>query len=109
MFGNRRELESYCQDYVTLLRQVCRVFRRDFIQFCKIDVFLEFFKIASVCIRLLRKRFLKPGNICIIPTGGFSGNVNYSEKTLMWLVYREIMDGGLNLLHGCNRREYRLP
>jgi len=29
-FENRHVLESYCQDDVTVLRQACRVFRREF-------------------------------------------------------------------------------
>jgi hypothetical protein len=32
VFDNRRVLESYCQDDVTVLRQACQVFRREFIQ-----------------------------------------------------------------------------
>jgi len=50
-----------------------------------------------------------PDTIGLIPTGGYSGNVNYSKSSLMWLVYREIMDGGCKILHGRNRRGYRLP
>ena len=42
---------------------------------------------------MLHKQFLKPDTIGLIPTGGFSGNVNYSKKSLMWLVYREKTDG----------------
>jgi len=38
-FDNRRVLESYCQDDVTVIRQACRVFRRDFIQIGNIEVF----------------------------------------------------------------------
>lgn len=32
---------------------------------------------------MLRKRFLKPGSIGFIPTGGYSGIVNYKYKSLM--------------------------
>jgi len=32
VFDNRRMLEQYCQDDVTVLRQACRVFRREFLQ-----------------------------------------------------------------------------
>ena len=52
--------------------------------------------------------FLKPDTIGLIPTGGYSGNVNYSKKALMWLVYREQTDG-CRIIHGRNRCEYRLP
>jgi len=39
-FDKKHVLESYCQDDVTLLRQACRVFRRDFMQTGHIDVFV---------------------------------------------------------------------
>ena len=32
VFDNRRVLEEYCQADVTVLRQACQVFRREFIQ-----------------------------------------------------------------------------
>ena len=32
LFNNRRVLKKYCQDDVTVLRQVCRVLRREFMQ-----------------------------------------------------------------------------
>jgi hypothetical protein len=69
-----------------------------------IEVFLESITIASACNRVLRKRFLKPATIGLVPTGGYTGNVNYSKKALMWLVYREQTDG-CKILHGGNGRE----
>ena len=32
VFDNRKVLEQYCQDDVTVLRQACRVFRREFLE-----------------------------------------------------------------------------
>jgi len=60
VFDSRRVLEQYCQDDVTVLRQVCRVFRRDFLEIGNIEVFLEALTIASACNKVLRKKFLKP-------------------------------------------------
>jgi len=91
VFDNRRVLEPYCQDDETVLRQACRVFRREFMQIGHIEVFLEAISIAIACNKVFCKRFLKPNIIGLLPTGGYSGNVNYSKKALMWLVYR---DGG---------------
>jgi hypothetical protein len=71
-------------------------------------VFLKSILIAYACNRVWRKRFLKPCTIGLIPTGGYTGNVNYSKKALMWLVHREQTDG-CKILHGGNGREYRLP
>jgi hypothetical protein len=38
VFNNRLMLETYCQDDVTVLRQACRVFRREFMEIGNIDV-----------------------------------------------------------------------
>jgi hypothetical protein len=76
VFDNRRVLEEYCQADVTVLRQACQVFRREFIQIVNIEVFLESIIIASACNKVLRRRFLKPNNIGLIPAGGYTGNVN---------------------------------
>jgi len=101
VFDKRRVLETYYADDVTVLRQACRVFRREFMQIGNIEVFLEASTIADACNKVLRKRFLKPDTIGLILTGGYSGNVNYSKKALMWLVYREMMDdGGRKILQG---------
>jgi len=100
VFDNRRVLETYCQEDVTVLRQACRVFRREFIQIGNIEAFLEVITIPSACNKILRKQFLKPDTIGLIPTGGYSGNVNYSKKSLMWLVYREKTDGAARYYTG---------
>ena len=59
-FDNRRVLEKYSQDNVTVLRQAGRVFRREFMQIGNLDVFLESITIATACNKVLRKRFLQP-------------------------------------------------
>jgi hypothetical protein len=58
-----------------------------------IDVFQESVTIAPACKRVLRKLFLKHETIGLIPTGGYIGNVNYSKKAMMWLLYREKTKG----------------
>jgi hypothetical protein len=67
IFDNRRVLESYCQDDVSKLREACRVLSREFIQIGTIDVFLESVTIASAYNKRMRKRFLKPNTIGLIP------------------------------------------
>ena len=51
---------------------------------------------------------MKPDTTGVIPTGGYTGNVNYSKKAMMWLFYREQLDG-CRIMHGRNGREYKLP
>ena len=69
VFDNRQILEKYCQDDVTVLRQACQIFMREFIEIGNIDVFLESFTIVSACNKVLRKRFLKLETIGLIPSG----------------------------------------
>jgi hypothetical protein len=59
-----------------------------------IDVFLEAVTIASARNIVLRKKFLEPETIGLIPTGGYSANNRYSKKALMWLLHMEQTDGG---------------
>ena len=68
IYDNRRVLESYCQDDLTALRQACTVFRREFMHIGNIEIFLESVTIASACNKVLRKRFLQPDTIGLIPT-----------------------------------------
>jgi hypothetical protein len=56
VFGNRRVLEQYCQDIVTVLRQECQSLRRDFIKIGNVKVFLEALTFASACNNVLRKK-----------------------------------------------------
>jgi len=102
VFENRCVLETYYQDDVTVLRQACPVFRREFMKIGNIEVFLEAITIASACNKLLRKRCLKPDTIGLFPKGGYTANVKYSKKALMWLLYREKTDGH-KILHGRTR------
>ena len=53
VFDNRRVLESYCQDDVSVLWEECRVLSREFIEIGNIDLFLESVIIASACNKLI--------------------------------------------------------
>jgi len=101
-------LENYCQDDLTVLRQACRVFRREFMHIGNIELFLESITIASACNKVLRKRLLQPDTIGLIPTREYTYNNNYSKKSLMWLLHMEETDG-VKIMHCRNRRECRLP
>ena len=101
-------LETYCQDEVTVLRQACRAFRREFAQTGNIDVFQESITIASACNRVLRKRFLQPDTIGLILKGGYTANIKQRKRALIWLVHTERTDG-CTILHGRNCRLYRRP
>jgi len=59
-------------------------------------------------LNLLRKHFLKPNTIGLIPTDGYSCNANHSKKALIWLVHRERTDG-CRISHGRHGREFIMP
>jgi len=77
-------------------------------QIGNIDVFLESITIASACNKLLRKRFLQPDTIGLIPAGWYTCNNNYRKEALVWLLHMEETDG-VKIMHCRNGREYRLP
>jgi len=72
------------------------------------NVFVEALTTETTCNKVLRKRFLKPDTIGIIPTGEYTGNNKYSKKAMMWLLHMEQTDE-VRIMHTRNGREYRLP
>jgi len=108
VFDNRHVLEQYSQDDVTVLRQACRVLRREFLAIGNIEVFLEALTIASACNKVLRKKFLKRDTIGLILPGGYSANRRYSKKALKWLLHMERTDG-CHVQHARNGQEFRPP
>jgi hypothetical protein len=97
-------LEMYCQGDVTVLRQDCQIFRREFIEIGNIEVFLESFTIASACNKKKKKKILKPDTIGLIADGEYSCNNKYSKKAFMWLLHMEQTDG-CGMMHARNGRE----
>jgi len=74
-----------------------------------VDIFLESCTVAAACNKVLRKRFLKPETIGLIPAGGYGCYQNNSKKAFMWLLHMEACTDGCKILHARNGREYRLP
>ena len=58
-----------------------------------LEVFIESIFIASSCNKVVRKRFLQPDNIGLIPNGGYTCNHKYSKKALIWLLHMVQIDG----------------
>jgi len=93
LFDNRCVFETNSQDDVTVLRQACGVFSRDFMQIGNIEMFLEAITIAPACNKILRRQLLKPDTIGLIPTGGYTCNNKYNKNVMMWPMHMEQMDG----------------
>jgi len=103
-FDNRHVLETYCQDDVTVLRQACRVFRREFMHIGNIDIFVEAITITSACNKVLRELFPKPDRIGLFLTGRYTANSKYRRKAMMKLLHMEQTDG-VRTMHNRNRRD----
>jgi len=71
LFSNKDELQAYCMDDVNVLRQACCAFRNLFFKLVKMDAFREAITISSICNKVFRTMFLKPGAVGIIPRAGY--------------------------------------
>ena len=63
--------------------------------------------IASTCMKVFRKNFLREEEIGIIPPGGYRYKDNHSHKALQWLVWME-RELGHPIIHAGRGREYRI-
>jgi len=68
-----------------------------------IEVFLESLTIAPACNKVLRRRFLKPETIGLIPMGWYTCNNKYSKKAIVWLLHMDQTDG-VEIKHPLNGR-----
>ena len=64
--------------------------------------------IATAFNKVLRKRFLVPNTIGLIPLVGYTINVKYSNKAIIRLMYSEQTDG-CTIWLAINAHEYRTP
>ena len=94
--------------WCNVLRQACRVFRREFSNTENIEVLVESLTIASACNKVLRCKYFKLDTIGLSPTLGYTRNNKYSKKTIIWLLHMKQTDGVV-IKHARSGREYRLP
>ena len=89
IFNFQEELVKYCKLDVKILRMACLAYRKIFLKIASICPFEEACTIASTCMKVYRKMFLKPNLIGIIPKNGYRFSNNYSFESLKWLVWME--------------------
>ncbi|XP_018370161.1 PREDICTED: uncharacterized protein LOC108765813, partial [Trachymyrmex cornetzi] len=63
--------------------------------------------IASSCMKVFRKNFLREKEIGIIPPGGYRNADKQSRKALKWLVWKE-RELGHRIIHAGRGREYEI-
>ena len=73
VIDKRRNMENYCQDDATALRQACGVIRREIMQIANVEDFLEDSTIASACNKMLGKQLLVPNTISLKPICSYTG------------------------------------
>ena len=86
-FDFQRELLTYCQSDVDILRRCCLKFREDFIDVTGIDPFAKSITIASACNLVFRTNFLERDTIASIPHHGYNPKQNQSVKAIKWIKY----------------------
>ncbi|XP_039311141.1 uncharacterized protein LOC120359012 [Solenopsis invicta] len=89
IFDFQREIVRYCRNDVDILRRACVAFQKIFLERGGVCPFEECTTIASTCMKVFRKNFLREGEIGIIPPGGYRNADRQSRKALQWLVWKE--------------------
>ena len=84
-FDFQIELERYCKLDVEILATGCLRFRELLRAEHDVDPFADAVTIASTCMHIFRKRFLKPETIAIVPHGGYRKNEMQSIVAIKWL------------------------
>lgn len=106
-FDFQREIIFYCQLDVKILRLASLLYRKTFLHCGNTCPFLECSTIASTCLRVFRKNFLRPETISILPRNGYRLGDTQSFKALQWLAWMERILGQ-NITCASRGREVRL-
>ena len=107
-FNFQNEIVKYCKQDVQILRLACLAFRKTFRKL-DVDPFTECTSIASTCMRVFRKNFLKENQISIVPLCGYRWCDNQSEKAVQWLCWMEKRILQRFIEHAGCLKERRLP
>ncbi|XP_011684671.1 PREDICTED: uncharacterized protein LOC105448010, partial [Wasmannia auropunctata] len=107
IFDFQRELVKYCRNDVDILRRACMAFRKIFLERGNVCPFEECTTIASTCMKVFRKNFLREEEIGIIPKGGYRFTDNHSRKALQWLVWKE-REIDRVIIHAGRGREHQI-
>ncbi|KYN20104.1 hypothetical protein ALC57_07532 [Trachymyrmex cornetzi] len=79
IFDFQREIVKYCHNDVDVLRRACLAFRKIFLERGSVCPFVKCTTIASTCMKVFRRNFLRGEEIGVIPAGGYRYRDNHSE------------------------------
>ncbi|XP_072043050.1 uncharacterized protein [Amphiura filiformis] len=110
----QEELLKYCVRDVDILRRCCMKFRDMFMRVTKkkeddpgVDPLDKPLTIAAACNLVLRRNFLQPNTIAIIPPHAYGPNQNFSLDSIRWLNHVSLEDD-IEIQHAMNGGEVRL-
>ncbi|CAD7088403.1 unnamed protein product [Hermetia illucens] len=107
VFENKKEMLLYCKNDVDILRLGCSKFMREFFVITGINPLTESLTIASACMLVFRRNFLKENTLGIMPRQGYYKSQNQSVLARKWLSWEssKIND---EIISVNNRGEVRL-
>ena len=108
IFDFQTEITKYFKMDVCILRRVCLKFRELILSVGNTDPFLECMTIASTCMRVFRKNFLRKQTIGILPSRGYRLVNNQSKKAIEWIIWEQNVRNK-EIIHSYNNREFRIP
>ncbi|XP_046391641.1 uncharacterized protein LOC124159770 [Ischnura elegans] len=106
-FIMQNELVSYCIQDVNILRLASLKFREMFLSTTSVDPFREALTIASACMAVFRKNFLRSKTISTMPSGGYRWVDQQSFKAILWILFEE-RKRGISIQHAGNGREVKV-
>ena len=109
IFDFKKEMTTYCQMDVCILREACLKFRELFMEIGSVCPFSEGVTLAGACSLIYRKNYLKRDTIGIIPVGGYRKADKHSKMSIEWFIYEEHKLGNEKILHAGRGREYYIP
>ncbi|XP_032688843.1 uncharacterized protein LOC116852503 [Odontomachus brunneus] len=107
VFNFQQEIVRYFRNNVNILRRACLACRKIFLDGGNVCSFEECTIIASTCMKVFRKNFLREKKIGIIPLGGYKRVNAQSRKALQWLLLME-RELERSIIHAERDREQRL-
>ncbi|XP_036820429.1 uncharacterized protein LOC110515264 [Oncorhynchus mykiss] len=103
-FDFHKEMESYCDNDVVILREGCLRFREEVIKDAGIDPW-SCTTIASACMKTYRTHYLPPASIAIPSPDNYRRQFkSYSSGSIQWLEYMA-QDKDIFIQHALNRGE----
>lgn len=107
IFDFKKEMEYYCTMDVVILRRAATIFQLMIIKVGNVCPFTECVTIASTCLLIFRRNFLKEGDIAILHRNGYRLADNQSRTAIEWLLWLEHSQN-IKIKHAGRSREYVL-